>query len=378
MARKFVLKRLTASDLTFFKWHFQNRPAGNQKAINLDSRVLVGALFPQLGKSSVLPHPKIVLELVLQGPGMAPAMTLVRKILKQQKNWRLNGEFIENPIEDPDRYNGLVPDDYGVFEFNGDGIPTQVRLHLIAQNTAEDVALHQAIRDKYGSASTWTVEEDELASLLQGASLASDHPLMEWIESAMVEDAGRGGAQGLKVINRRRGGRGMSPEELLRARDAAQTIGVEGEVLVSEYLDSEQEAGRVVSFEWTASINAVAPYDFEVVETNGTCRFIDAKSTSGQFENPLHMSAGEIEFAVQSINEYGICRVFGVGRGTARMRVARDIRKDLLPVIQKIREMPAGVSVDSVSIDPALFSFDSAVIVPRANIEEEVLLEPDH
>ncbi len=46
--RKFALKRLTASDLTFFVWHFKNRNAGNQKAINLNADVFVGKLFPSL------------------------------------------------------------------------------------------------------------------------------------------------------------------------------------------------------------------------------------------------------------------------------------------------------------------------------------------
>src|SRR5690349_10097613 len=124
MPRKLALKRLTASDLTLFKWHFQNHPAGKQKAFNLDANVLVGRLFPQLGEPALVPHPRYPLGLYLYGPGLAPANNLQRKILKQQKNWRLNGELIDNPVENPELYNVLAPGDFALFEFSDGAVPT--------------------------------------------------------------------------------------------------------------------------------------------------------------------------------------------------------------------------------------------------------------
>ena len=50
MLKKLAVKRLTASDLTFFVWHFRNQPAGNQKAINLNADVF--------GASYILRCPK--------------------------------------------------------------------------------------------------------------------------------------------------------------------------------------------------------------------------------------------------------------------------------------------------------------------------------
>jgi len=47
MSRKLAVKRLTTSDLTFFEWHFKNRPAGKQKAINLNADVF-NELYPTL------------------------------------------------------------------------------------------------------------------------------------------------------------------------------------------------------------------------------------------------------------------------------------------------------------------------------------------
>ena len=48
MMDKLALKRLTASDLTFFEWQFKNRNAGNQKAINLNADVFSNQLYPAL------------------------------------------------------------------------------------------------------------------------------------------------------------------------------------------------------------------------------------------------------------------------------------------------------------------------------------------
>jgi len=58
MQRKLALKRLTASDLTLFKWHFQTHPAGKQKAFILDAGVLVTELLPRLGEPSLIPQPR--------------------------------------------------------------------------------------------------------------------------------------------------------------------------------------------------------------------------------------------------------------------------------------------------------------------------------
>ena len=85
MPRKLALKRLTASDLTLFKWHFQNHPAGKQKAFNLDASVLVDELYPQLGEPALVPQPRYPLDLYLCGPGLAPANNLQRKILNSRR-----------------------------------------------------------------------------------------------------------------------------------------------------------------------------------------------------------------------------------------------------------------------------------------------------
>lgn len=102
MLKKLAAKRLTASDLTLFEWHYKNKNAGNQKAINLNANVFVDELFPVLPEIADRQDGRIPLDLQIYGPGHKELHNLQRKIIKigSYKNWRLNGEFIHNPIDE--------------------------------------------------------------------------------------------------------------------------------------------------------------------------------------------------------------------------------------------------------------------------------------
>lgn len=128
VARKLAVKRLTASDLTFFEWHFRNHNAGNQKAINLNADVFVDELYPALPELSI-DSGKVPVDISVFGPNGKGLQNLQRKIVKfgTYKNWRLNGEFIYNPNEDPGRYNVLSPGDFAFLEFSGAALPASLK-----------------------------------------------------------------------------------------------------------------------------------------------------------------------------------------------------------------------------------------------------------
>lgn len=356
--RKLAVKRLTASDLTLFKWHFENRPAGKQKAFNLDTRILVGDFYPQLGEPSNLPYPRFPLDLYLFGPGLAPANNLQRKILKQQKNWRLNGELIHSPEDDPRRYEPLVPGDFAFLEFSGSVVPTTARVVLIGQSLPADAAIHRELVLRYPDGSMWSLDEGEVSDVLDSARPPSGHPLYDWVESEALEDAVLGGVVGVARIASQRAGRGISPEEFLRARKAAELTGVSGEEFLNEYLLREVDEGRISGFEWTSSINAISPFDFRLREPGGAERVVDAKSTSGVFSNPIHLSLAELRRAVEGLEPYDIFRLYAVTEGSAKLRIARDVGPALRAVLQTFDALPAEVSVDSVSVHPDLLAFE--------------------
>ena len=89
MNRKIAIKRLSASDLTFFEHQFRNTAGTKQKAFNLDRAVFDDELYPSLPLA--IGNDRVPINLSIFGPGLEGLHNLQRKILKQQKNWRLNG-----------------------------------------------------------------------------------------------------------------------------------------------------------------------------------------------------------------------------------------------------------------------------------------------
>ncbi|AZD79034.1 protein NO VEIN domain-containing protein [Pseudomonas chlororaphis] len=373
MPRKLALKRLTASDLTLFKWHLQHHPAGKQKGFNLDTRILVDRLYPQLGEPALVPQPRFPLDLYLYGPGLAPANNLQRKILKQQKNWRLNGELIYNPVESPDLYNVLVPGDYALFEFSGDVIPTTANVVLISSALTADAGIHAELVRRFPDGSMWVLEEGLIQEVLARAVPPTGHPLYDWTETSFLEDAALGGAVGVEAINSRRGGRGISPEDFMRSRRNAEATGVAGEELLNAWLEGEQRGGRVQAFEWTASDNAVAPYDFRIMDADGEVRVVDAKSTVGGFSNPIHLSLSELKVAVHGPEPYDIYRLYEVGESGAKMRVARNVGLSLHNAFEALSAFPEGITVDGFSIRPECLDFLTEEIILAVASGEEFI-----
>jgi hypothetical protein len=373
MPRKLALKRLTSSDLTLFRWHFREHPAGKQKAFNLDSKVLVADLYPQLGEPAMVPVPRFPLDLYLIGPGLAPAQNLQRKILKQQKNWRLNGELIDGPEEDPDRYSVLRPGDFAIFEFFGNGVPSTAKVVLIAEGVEEDLAMHKELSQRYPEGSMWALDEAGLATIVEAAQPPSGHPLHDWSGTDVIEDAVLGGAAGVAGITRRRGGRGMSPEEFVRSRVAAEQTGVLGEELLNQYFEQQLLDGQLELYEWSSSINAVSPFDFCLNKPAGERRLVDAKSTSGDFKNVLHLSCAELLRAVAGPEPYDIYRLYEVTDTSAKLRIAEDVGGVLAGLLEVVSSLPKGVAVDSFSINPALLPFDGTVHTVVTDAEATIL-----
>jgi len=377
MARKLALKRLTASDLTVFRWHFINRPAGNQKAINLDKSVLVDSLFPELAKPGTVPNPRYNLELKISGPGTCSPHTLVRKILRQQKNWRLNGEFIDGPIDDPQRYNYLAADDFAFFEFRGDQVPEAIHMQLISAANPQDAQLHKALSQLFVSGSMRVIDEQFIHDVLERSGVAGRHALSDWAEGALLEEIGLGSAAATLNLYKRRNRRGLTPEEFLEIRGRAQSTGISGERYLNDWLLDRQRKGECYDVEWTSSTNAIAPFDFRLKESAfGVERRIDAKSTTGEFETPLHMSRAEVVEAVRGGVYYDIYRLYRLSEDGAEMRAAYDVGPALAPILEALEDLPHGISVDSISIDPRILQFTSDVHYPRSSEldDDEVII----
>jgi hypothetical protein len=372
MTGKLAIKKLTASDLTLFEWHFRNQNAGNQKSINLNRNIFIDKLFPSLPEAGDGLGGRFPLDLHIFGPGRHGDYNLQRKIIKHgtYKNWRLNGEYIYNPDNSPDRFNCLVPGDYALFDFSGELQPTSAKVFLIASELQDDAGIHREMDGFTKGKGMVSLGHDDLIGIIEAASPPEEHPIHELLLEDLLEDAAYNGLEGTRKLNRRRSGTRMSMDTLLQVRENAEKVGREGEELLNALFDTLKETGEINGYEWTADENAVSPYDFEVVGADNTTARLDVKSTRGSFGRKLHISIAELHEMAESDYRYDIYRVYELRNGTAKLRIARDLAPFAAEVLAVFSSLPDGVMPDSVSLEPDTIDFEEEQIINLPDDEE--------
>ncbi|EFL53121.1 hypothetical protein DesfrDRAFT_0169 [Solidesulfovibrio fructosivorans JJ]] len=372
MSGKIALKRLTRSDLTIFQHHLAFQHAGKQKSINLNADVFVKQLFPALPETEEGKAGYLGLDLLLLGPGLHGALRLQRKIIKggSYKNWRLNGEIIPTAVT-ADRFDPLAQGDFVIFDFSGDIIPTSARLLFVAAAIAADAPLHALLENRLGPKRMVPFTAPELETLIDMAALPDDHPAQEFTLGGAIEDAALGGVEGTERLFRRRSGTMMTRETLQRARQNAETLGRDGEALIDAWLGQQKRAGLVREYTWISDANAVAPYDFTLVDAAGNEIRLDVKSTTGPFERPLHVSMAELLEMADEGRRYDLYRIYGLEEGTARLRIAGDLSGFATSLIRVFGDLPAGVTPDGVSIAPESLPFGDEIPISLSDDDEE-------
>jgi hypothetical protein len=362
MAELLALKRLTASDLTFFERLFRTMNAGNQKGINLNADVLIDVLYPDLAAvAAAQPDGEISFPLTIRGPASAGPYRVRRKIVKggAYKNWRLNGEFVYDPIEEPGRFDIMRPGDLAVFGFEGRPGPEAVTLVLLARDSDEDKSLHADLAPIVAGRSMAAISADRLQAALQTVQAPEGHQLSALARDpeaeVALEDTALGGAKGPQVLRRRRSGRPVSPGELRRAKLMAEQIGADGEALVDYYLAKQENPGGTFEHEWVSSSNAISPFDFRVRTSGGRLGRqdlkIDVKSTSGPFARDFHISIAEINEAAESTGPYGIYRLSELTEKGALLTICKDIREFAQRLVKAHNEaMHSDICADSFSV----------------------------
>ena len=358
MSRKLAIKKLKASDLSFFQAYLSRNPQAKQKGFNLDRKIIETALFPALTDViNATPDKRAPVALTLFGPGGASSHLLMRKILKQEKNWRLNGETIYSPDEEPDRYDALAPEDIAVMEFSGASAPDAVKVVLLCASHPDDMTTHAAFATTFPGPSMTLLSEEVMEQVIRLGVPPTDHPIRDWLDKDLLEDVGLGGDEAIERITTKRRGRGLSASDLQKAKANAEAVGELGEVLLDYHYTSMQPHRRIASHEWVAKANAISPYDFLLTQHDDSLRHVDAKSTAGPFKNPIHLSLNEIRHALSSGVPYHLCRLYNVKETGATFRVARNIAGPLLPIADVLSALPTGVKVDSLSFRPEFFEF---------------------
>jgi hypothetical protein len=373
MPERIALKRLTASDLTFFEVLFRTLKVGNQKSINLNADVFIGELYQALPSLVPTLGDKIPISLTILGPAGAPAYELTRAVTKgaAYKNWRLNGEFVRNPDGEPARFDNMVAGDLAVFDFEGEPSPQKASLLLVSAKAPADSAIHAALDPLIpGERKTMVrITREELAGVAAG--VAATHPIWALAADpdydAALEDAALGGVEGAEKLATKAAAKPVSAATLAAAKAAAEKNGQDGEALAWVLLKKWKADGTLTSIEWVSRTNAVSPFDFRM-EYEGEKIRVDAKSTSGKFERPIHMSAAELTAAATG-ERYDLWRIYEINEDGARMKMAVDIAETAKKVLAGIT-LPQGISVDSVSIDPKIFEWSAEEEIERPDEDD--------
>ena len=374
MSQKLAIKRLTPSDLTFFEWHFRQLPTVKQKAINLNADVFVEKLYPGLNDPTA--DKRFSVNLFIFGPGLEGAINLQRKILKSAKNWRLNGELV-NDLNNSSRFNLLAAGDFAIFDFNEGMSPKTPTLVLIAAAVKEDEEVHRSLDQFLGRNSMVAVLPSQLEQLINEANPVQEHPIYGLTLDitaldADLEDVALGGNQGKEKLMRKAASRTMSRATLLKAKESADLVGLRGEQFVNDYMITLKDEGAIHDFEWTSSNNAISPFDFWVNRDGTTRVLVDVKSTQGEFERMLHVSLSELQKMSTGTERYDIYRVFGIEESTAQMRIAENVGDFARQVLAVLHDLPQGIVADSISFSPTQLSFGTTFTLEIADeLEEE-------
>jgi hypothetical protein len=362
MTQKLALKRLTASDLTIFRWHFHNRNAGNQKAINLNADIFINRLYPSIPIIIEKRQGTIPLDLNIYGPGLALAYNLQRKIQKGStyKNYRLNGEFIADPDSDPNRFHSLQPGDFVIFDFVGDLEPSSARAVFIASDVEVDQPFHASLEILIGNRSMIELQLSDLQQILASVSLPEQHPANLLILGFDLEDAAMDGIAGVRTLRSGPHLGRISRHALEQARGNAQRIGRLGEELLSVYLQDRKDKGLISDFTWDADENAISPYDFSVIEVDGSVTLIDVKSTTGNFDNRIHISYNEL-LQMRTAEQYDLYRVYALTDNSMMLRIAKGLKTFAESIVAVLQQLPSGVQPDSVSVNPIDLHFGNEI-----------------
>lgn len=335
---KISLKLLTASDLSLFKVHLR---LSKQKAINLNSNVFVDQFYPAL--QSV--YDAIPVELSILGPAGKPAHALTRKVLRSpgSKNWRLDGEFIHDIEEDPDRFCDLRAGDYAVLVFAGDERPKAVQLLLVSQ--IHDTELHDFLKMtwplKRGQGSMKALSLNDVVSI-RGATLISDLVGDDAIQSAHL-----GLQENVEEASVKKWRRISHADVKRRLLDATDT-GRLGEELFNMWLRVEN-----IEAEWVSDEFAYAPLDF-IVQAPWVANWdecpVDVKSTRVPNNCRFHLSRNELIYAAAN-PAYVVARWSGLSSKNALLGLYAGVSDFAANILTVLEQLPEGVKVDSVEVD---------------------------
>ena len=246
---------------------------------------------------------------------------------------------------------------------------------MVLISARDDRDLHGAVSslaDFQGRHTMRPIRSRELQELFETTRSAYQeiHPLEALVSGDTVEEVIYGSGEVQESIIATDGrGVAISQESVRRRAAEAGETGQLGEEAFGQWLlDSGHVEG---DFEWVSQTHARAAYDFKVNaprwEHTTSPLFVDVKTTRGAHEATLHLTMSEIRWAARH-TEYRIARVSSLTETSAEIRILGNVTLVCQRLLESLSGLPSGISVDSVEVNPSLFS---EVLVSRANWASE-------
>lgn len=152
--------------------------------------------------------------------------------------------------------------------------------------------------------------------------------------------------------------------DIERAKLNFQITGQRGEELIAEYLDSQRAQGNITNFNWVnQSTESSFPYDFQILNNDGSEIFTDVKTTAFNFDQKMIVSTNEFNFINQNPSNYHIYRVFNLNNNQPSLRICRNINQIGEHIINHTNQLTTNLSPYFTSIQSLKFA-----IQPNNNI----------
>jgi hypothetical protein len=239
----------------------------------------------------------------------------------------------------------------------GDAEPTAITIVLLSQDDQADAAAYRELAVRIGNKKMTVLSSDDLAAAVE--LVVSGHPLRELLDPSLdeaLEEVALGSAEASRQLRSSRSIRRMTAEALKDAKNRAEASGRLGEVLVNDWLQGEVAAGRLLKATWVAEINAVHPWDFDIIELTGELVRVEVKSTTGPFERSIHISQAEIESAA-GVNapRTDLYRTSEINSAGGLLSICRDVAPLATEILQSIAPLSPEIVPDGYSVKPVRF-----------------------
>lgn len=152
--------------------------------------------------------------------------------------------------------------------------------------------------------------------------------------------------------------------DIERAKLNFQLTGQKGEELIAEYLDRQRTSGNISNFNWVnQSRESSFPYDFQILNNDGSEIFTDVKTTAFDFNQKMIVSTNEFNFINQYPLNYHIYRVYNLNNNQPSLRICRNINQIGEHIMNHTNQLTTNLSPYSTSIQSLKFA-----IQPNNNI----------